>query len=404
MRLLKKILRSFLYSDNFLSRSIYRLLYFKWFSRIKQYKGIIDRTNVDHFLPASQIIRYSNPIDIFFKRPLSLYDLGNQHKHFINQNITFFQENYFLFKNVSLVGPNAVGIDQNGNIILDTANNNIKALSKSTPRLLHNFKNLKIEEELESGISLINLYVNNNLCNYYHWITDSILLLQVIYENPHIKKDIAIIINKNPHTFQIEYLELLGFHHFFQWDHKRVLVKDMVVPSNRTIKTDYGNVLHPRSVQWLKYAINNEIKEDSNDQKIYISRKNSKYRNVTNEDVLIELLTSMEFKILNLEEMSLKSQLVHFKAAKVIIGAHGAGLINMIFSENAKVLELIGDIEEYNSYPYSLFYQLAMVCNHEYSYLECKSIAVDRNTRKPNYNMEVNMVEFKELLTKLVQI
>ena len=69
-----------------------------------------------------------------------------------------------------------------------------------------------------------------------------------------------------------------------------------------------------------------------NNLKLFINRKKSTGRNIINFDELKPILLKYNFKILYLEDISIEEQIDYFSRAKLIIGIHGAGLTNIIFS------------------------------------------------------------------------
>jgi len=75
-------------------------------------------------------------------------------------------------------------------------------------------------------------------------------------------------------------------------------------------------------------------------KKIYISRQKST-RSPKFEAALVEILKKEGWKILFLEEMSLREQIVEFSSASIVCGVHGAGLSGIVWMDSkAKVIEL----------------------------------------------------------------
>lgn len=73
---------------------------------------------------------------------------------------------------------------------------------------------------------------------------------------------------------------------------------------------------------------------------IYISRKKAAVRRVLNEDDVISSLEVYGFQAYCLEDMSFEEQIELFYDAHMVVGPHGAGFTNLIFSKNVGVLEL----------------------------------------------------------------
>ena len=81
-------------------------------------------------------------------------------------------------------------------------------------------------------------------------------------------------------------------------------------------------------------------------KKIYIDRSDSTsnvkhLRSIVNEEEVKNYLLSVGFKIVRLSDYSFKDQVLIFNEAEIIVGLHGAGFANMVFSKpNTKIIEL----------------------------------------------------------------
>jgi capsular polysaccharide biosynthesis protein len=74
---------------------------------------------------------------------------------------------------------------------------------------------------------------------------------------------------------------------------------------------------------------------------IYVSRKFST-RSIPNEKQIEEMLKEKGFIVLYLEELSFAEQRDFFSKASIVIGAHGAGLANIIWCEpGTRIFELV---------------------------------------------------------------
>ena len=83
--------------------------------------------------------------------------------------------------------------------------------------------------------------------------------------------------------------------------------------------------------------------------KIYINRRNR--RRLENEEEVQRVLKDKGFHILNLEDLSLDNQVALFSQASVIMGFHGAGLCNLVFSTpQQKIIEIVDEDCVYPSY------------------------------------------------------
>jgi capsular polysaccharide biosynthesis protein len=76
-------------------------------------------------------------------------------------------------------------------------------------------------------------------------------------------------------------------------------------------------------------------------EKIYVSRLGIPSRPMTNEAELIAHMSRMGFHILAPQSMSFEEQVLHFRAARLIAGPFGSGLVNSVFAApNAVLCEL----------------------------------------------------------------
>ncbi|SDQ80374.1 glycosyltransferase family 61 protein [Pseudovibrio sp. Tun.PSC04-5.I4] len=76
-------------------------------------------------------------------------------------------------------------------------------------------------------------------------------------------------------------------------------------------------------------------------KKLYIMRKNAKTRKILQEESLINQLQLRGFECVDPGDIGHKEQVNLFSKASIIVGTHGAGLTNILFSQaNCKVFEL----------------------------------------------------------------
>ena len=76
-------------------------------------------------------------------------------------------------------------------------------------------------------------------------------------------------------------------------------------------------------------------------EKIFISRNDTKTRSMFNEDEIFSLFEKQGFKRYNLAKLPLLEQLALFDQAKMIVAAHGTGLMNLIFCKpGTQVIEI----------------------------------------------------------------
>jgi capsular polysaccharide biosynthesis protein len=97
--------------------------------------------------------------------------------------------------------------------------------------------------------------------------------------------------------------------------------------------------------------------------RVFISRQNATRRRLANKEELMEALKPLGFDSYVLEEISVKDQIELFSQAEIVVGPHGAGFANTVFSEDAHVIEIFGDKLK------TTFYRLASIAGLEYDYV-----------------------------------
>ena len=78
-------------------------------------------------------------------------------------------------------------------------------------------------------------------------------------------------------------------------------------------------------------------------ERIYVSRAKAARRRVANEVELASALAAAGFATVYLEELGWAEQIAVFRAARVVVAPHGAGLANLVFcAPGTRVVELVG--------------------------------------------------------------
>jgi hypothetical protein len=239
--------------------------------------------------------------------------------------------------------------------------------------------------------------VNLNSKGYYHWIIEDLPRLAGYFEYCKItSSNPKILIDKDPPQWKIDTLLALGINQ----KNLEIYNDDYIYHIEKLVLTDpmfqYCHVPSRMSIEWLRCKILSSRKvKKCLAKRIYISRENSKYRKVSNEDAVMSLLERYGFQKYNLEHLSFDKKIDLFSNAEFIIGAHGAGLLHMIFSENAKVIELI-DSMNVRSHQY---YCLSSIMRHNYFYVCGKPIS-DLNGAAKEFNIDIKCL--KNVLDQII--
>ena len=244
--------------------------------------------------------------------------------------------------------------------------------------------------------------------SWYHWLLQ-VLSRIIILCRSNVRFD-YILINCERFNWQIKSLDII-FNYFGidtskiifgSQDSQLIQASTLIVPSVPFHFTyhllDYDQELYrrPECPQWLLqelrtiFSDDNTIQLNDSYKKIYISRKNARTRKVINEDQLIKKLKKQGFQIVYLEKLSIPMQAKIFNEARIIIGPHGAGFTNIIFSNPGYILI---DLEHFliDTTPRSYFRELTNFTSGIYI-----PFYVDR---KSKYDMDADMnIPIEELM------
>ncbi|WNN91858.1 glycosyltransferase family 61 protein [Gloeocapsopsis dulcis] len=95
-----------------------------------------------------------------------------------------------------------------------------------------------------------------------------------------------------------------------------------------------------------------------------------------------------------LEDMNLADEVKLFSQAKIVIAPHGAGLTNIIFSQNLTLIELFGLSVS------PCFANLARGLGFQYGYLQCQS--PHTALRYHDSDMIVDTIQLNKLLVQML--
>lgn len=304
--------------------------------------------------------------------------------------------------NAQLVGPTAIAFDEDGNIIHETTMTQFKELEieRGIPAraLIQKLLSKSTDIELDTACSLVFAWNKN----YHHWLVDYLTRiegLEYYQEQTGIKP--TLIIESNLTPLQIESLKLLGYNpdNCVRWNRSKVKVKRLVIPSFRR-----NEMFVPRqSCLWLRQRMLSNLSAATSatlslSPKIFISRRKALCRRVLNEDEVREALIPLGFVSYTLEEMSFSDQVRLFAQSEVIVAPHGAGLTNIIFSQNPIIIELFGS-QIYNCID---FFLLSQILGYRYGFLRGESPPKDR--RGQDSDMKVNIPELVSLIYKVLRV
>jgi hypothetical protein len=183
--------------------------------------------------------------------------------------------------------------------------------------------------------------------NYYHWMTEVLPKLAML-EEKKIQYDWLCVPIWEP--FMSQTLVLLGI------DLQKIIeplkmtyieADELIVPSAPSLScytpawiADYlKSKFIPLATQ--------KAPESHFNNKVFISRRRASCRRIINEDDLFKMFEEQGFTRYDLEELSFLEQILLFQNADIIVAAHGAGLVNLLFSKpGTQVIEIFQKRED----------------------------------------------------------
>lgn len=242
--------------------------------------------------------------------------------------------------------------------------------------------------------------------NYYHWFVDLLPRIELILRAGFSLDSIDwFLLHECDRPFQQETLAILeipkekiitteAFPHI-QADRLLVSSIPSSIPSNllgyiQGTPQWVCNFLRDRFLPLAK-----PISRQKAYEKIYISRRRARHRQVKNEREVMNTLESLGFVSICLESFSFREQISLLAGAKVVVAPHGAGLTNVVFCRpGTKIIEIFPA-----SYIPNCYQIIANLTNLEYYALICDETIPLKNAKLPIYrDISVPLDRLREIL------
>jgi capsular polysaccharide biosynthesis protein len=229
---------------------------------------------------------------------------------------------------------------------------------------------------------------------YYHWFHDT--LPRLLYAQPKLPPGTRYLINEHPRGYQLDSLKAFG-----------IGEADLEIQSSR-IDTLVERLWFATPLGHASFSSADALSNVANrlkchcgavtcrpaERRVYISRAKAGRRQVTNEKQVVPVMRQHGFDVLCCEDLSLADQVRTFAQAQVVLGPHGAGLTNILYTRpGTRVGEFHG--VESNSCFLVMSKQLGL----GYS----RFVAEDRSDGCPAPAMSVDAGRFSKWLDSLMQ-
>lgn len=167
--------------------------------------------------------------------------------------------------------------------------------------------------------------------NYFHFYNDLIAKLFFIKSKSEILQLDKIPVLISPKLFEKKYFTYFkndlekDFNIYFVAHTDYVLAKNVVFCKPLTHSRDWINYFSKRVVL---------SSIPLNFPRVFLTRSKNRFRHIENFDELLPVLHSFEYQIIDADNLKIEDQIILFRNMKFLVGIHGAGLTNVVFSDN----------------------------------------------------------------------
>jgi capsular polysaccharide biosynthesis protein len=207
------------------------------------------------------------------------------------------------------------------------------------------------------------VFYNGNLANYYHWLVEGLVCLDVLSRALGDGSNVKIVLPKSI-DFDVrfdhrDFLRAVGLggREIVEAEADFIKVSEAIWVDSDQIQGMPAH--HVQDFQRRVAALYAGSRGPRN-KRLLVARKGLT-RKFHNLEQLEAALSSYGFKTVYLEGMSSVDQILLFQSAEFIVGAHGAGLSNLLFCDpGTKVIELMPSAE-FRSYFWCIAQKLELV-------------------------------------------
>jgi len=298
------------------------------------------------------------------------------------------------FREASLFGPAPLIVTSDGRIVLESAENSRSLLAarirECVPgQLLPLLSTLLASTDRSSSarrLGAVFPLVRHPTTNYYHWLLGYLPKLR-LYEwyADAVEPSTDLLIADDRPSWETESLELAGVDvsAATEWSGGSAVADRVAVPFHRD---EYTPEFRPSGAdyRWIRDRLRSNADLEADwPSRVYVSRDDATTRRVLNESDVVARLADMGFRKFELTSLSVPEQVALFASAEIVVGPHGAGLTNLVFADDAGVVE-IQPREDVRPH----YYLLAETLGFDYEYVRSPV----RNDRT-DMSVDVNALE-----------
>ncbi len=298
------------------------------------------------------------------------------------------------FKKCEIIGRGIV-VNENKKVILECTIFQRHYLNKLYSNHLIYFRSFIPYQSLDKVVPLSNHLEKN----YFHWILESLGRLVDMTKSEI--QNFKYFIGPNPPDFipqSLSYLFDINPNQLVIANKKRYKTKECLIlsfPFMRSEKTKMHNVYSPKNLIKINSIAQGKAKKtQKRGENILLSRNLAHQRKILNEKEILQQLTEFNLKLVILEKLDFKDQVELFQNANIIIGTHGAGLTNIIFSKpSATIIEFFPKERPKRDAFY--FFQISNALNIKHHVIEYTQF----NEEQDFYCTPAHLKQLREILS-----
>lgn len=233
---------------------------------------------------------------------------------------------------------------------------------------------------------------------YAHWPSEVLAKFRAIENSDIDTAEVQFIVPPDLNDWQRESLELIGYPvrtvNQIEYEH-RLTSQTVVIPSTSELLWTGPPYVSPSEIEWIREQVLSQTKRKVSHygKRLFVSRVDANKRNIVNRDEVLDALSHFDIDVIIPGKLSYSEQVTVFSRAELIVGPHGAGLTNIMYSQEATVVELL--IEDIKNKHY---YVLSNLSNLQYDYVWCER-QKDEQTPQRHSNMIVDIEELKQTIS-----
>lgn len=366
---------------------------FRWLSRqssqVYRQSPILDRESYGQH-PDITLHHFGEGETVHFGEPEHIQALPDEFQQNILGRVHYPQPFILEIKQGILRGRHAVAFTSDGQIILESLLNYAPYVADSAMGRVHYPQNLGQAIQQFSTVrdyEIVFSLVNQFSAGFFHWLLECLPRLWLLKQyEAQVGHTIPVLIDTNPPSYITETLHMLGIRDIIEWDATLARVERLLIPMTLQGTGRPSGF----ATRWVKDTLLTALGVDLpafDAPKIYLSRQSATKRRVINEAEVLDFLQPLGYQSFQLEKLSINEQIGLFTQAKHVLGPHGAGFANAIYSSEATLLEFFEP-----SYVNACYYRLANVRNFEYGFLLAES---------DDLNMRVDIGKLEQIMAKM---